>query len=81
MQNITLCTFYCTYSKPTSPGKDPSRIFGHAAKGRALLIFGSAFKAVATLEGLVIGANAAADVIREAQIRVDFMILIKFCMV
>jgi len=56
---------------------DPSRILGHAAKGSALLIFGSAFKAVETVEVWLAGAKAAADPIREAQMReVVYMILI-----
>lgn len=66
-----------TYSKPTSPGIDPSRIFGAGANGRALLILVSfsAFKAVETLDGPFTGAKAAADPKREAQIREVFIVI------
>jgi hypothetical protein len=74
-----------TYSKPASPGIDPSRILGQGTKGSALLILPcgfSAFMAVVLLVEifvpttfLLVGAtNAAVDAIIELKITQVFMI-------
>jgi hypothetical protein len=67
-----------TYSNPTSPGRDPSRIFGFCTNGRALLF--SSFSAIINLEAradLKLGANAEAEEIRAVTVKaVVFMV---FC--
>ena len=68
-------------SKPTSPGRDPSRSLGRGRKGRALDISFSALRAVVVVDVEVwAGAKAAAEP-ASAEIRVSFMFVVVYCCV